>query len=195
MPATTERPNAAAPVQGARSWVLAALSMGAAAIHFAAGPAHVEELGDLGLAFYWAAIFQAGLAVAFVRSRVGGPGTWLTRIAVGGSLAVSGLWLLSRTIGLPLMPGGPEPVGTADAIGTVLQLLTVALLAVRGPALDARVLASRPGLPGRSLAVGALVATIGVIALSATIAVADASAGHDDRAGIPGHGHGAMTEP
>ncbi len=106
------------------------------------GPAHVEELGDLGLAFYWAAIFQAGLAVAFVRSRVGGPGTWLTRIAVGGSLAVSGLWLLSRTIGLPLMPGGPEPVGTADAIGTVLQLLTVALLAVRGPALDARVLAT-----------------------------------------------------
>ena len=49
--------------------VAVALSLGAAAIHLAAGPSHVEELGDLGLGFYWAALFQAGWAVAYAVRR------------------------------------------------------------------------------------------------------------------------------
>ena len=49
--------------------VVVALSLGAAAIHLAAGPSHVEELGDLGLGFYWAALFQGGWAIAYAARR------------------------------------------------------------------------------------------------------------------------------
>ena len=46
--------------------IVAALALGAAAIHVAAGPAHVEALGDLGLGFYWVAIFQAAIGIGFL---------------------------------------------------------------------------------------------------------------------------------
>jgi hypothetical protein len=181
--------------------VLAALSMGAAAIHLAAGPAHVEALGDVGLGFYWAALVQAGIAVGLLRAGAAGPGPWLWRITLAASLAISAAWLLSRTVGLPLVPGGPEPIGTADLVATVLQLLTVVGLVAWTDGLGTRGSAGRRppaghGL-GRSMASGGLIVALAVIALSSSIAVADAATGHGHAPGVAAddHGHGAPIAP
>jgi hypothetical protein len=188
--------------------VLAALSMGAAAIHLAAGPAHVEALGDLGLGFYWAALFQGGVALGLLRAGAAGPGPWLWRIALAGSLAISAAWLVSRTVGLPLVPGGAEPVGTADLVATLLQLLTVIGLVGWTHSVGISSKAGRLGrldrlgrlgrLPGsgRGLAGGALVVALAAIALSSSIAVADAATGHGHAPGVAAdHGHGAPDVP
>jgi hypothetical protein len=183
--------------------VLAALSMGAAAIHLAAGPAHVEALGDLGLGFYWAALFQGGVALGLLRAGAAGPGPWLWRIALAGSLAISAAWLVSRTVGLPLVPGGAEPVGTADLVATLLQLLTVIGLVGWTHSVGISSKAGRLGhlgrLPGsgRGLADGgAVVVALAVIALSSSIAVADAATGHGHAPGVAAdHGHGAPDVP
>jgi hypothetical protein len=178
--------------------LIAALSMGSAAIHLAAGSAHVEALGDLGLGFYWAALFQAGIALGVLRAGADGPGPWLWRIALAGSLAISATWLVSRTVGLPLVPGGAEPVGTADLVATVLQLLTGIGLVAWSHGVGARISVGRPPGPGprRGLAGGALIAALAVIALSSSIAVADAATGHAHAPGVAAdHGHDAPIVP
>src|SRR5688500_16799750 len=79
--------------------VLAAvLSLGAAVIHFAATPAHLEELGLAGLGFVAAGTFQAAWTLAWLieASPVVG------RIGIAGNLGIVAIWGWSRTIGLPV---------------------------------------------------------------------------------------------
>jgi hypothetical protein len=175
----------------------AGLSAGAAAIHMAAAPAHVEELGDLGLAFYWAALFQAGYAFVLAVRPLSSRTAW---IGIGANLAFVGAWAFTRTVGLPMVGEGPEAIGVADATTVGLQLALIALLVVRLAALDIRLLRGRSGGMIRSLATTSLVAVLSVVVLSSTIAVKDAFAGHHDGAD-PGHempalmsgmDHGAM---
>lgn len=185
-PASTPAPTPAPRIDALRALragegrLLAALALAAGAIHLAAAPAHVAELGDLGLGFYWAALLQVGLAIALLRGPVPRARTWLGGTAIAVSLAITAAWLLSRTAGLP-GAAGPEPPGLADAIATGFQLLLVALVVARTLRLDTRWVLARPRTPFRSLAAAGLVTTLGVVALSATIALADAA----------GHGHGS----
>lgn len=174
--------------------ILAALAMGAAAIHLAAGPAHVEALGDIGLGFYWVAIFQAAIGIGFLAAGAGGPGRGLSRFALAGTLLITGLWVISRTIGIPLVEAGAEPVGMADLVATVLQLGIIVVvwpnaLAARASAADHSV---GRATGRRGLAAGTVMAALGVIALSSSIAVADAAAGHPHVAGPTDHGHGVV---
>jgi hypothetical protein len=104
-------------------------------------------------------------------------------------------------VGLPLVPGGPEPIGTADLVATVLQLLTVVGLVAWTDGLGTRGSAGRRppaghGL-GRSLASGGLIVALAVIALSSSIAVADAATGHGHAPGVAAddHDHGAPIAP
>lgn len=168
-------------------WVTVGLSLGAATIHLAAGPEHVQELGGLGLGFYWAALFQLLLAVALLRRPRSRSFAWL---GIGGNMALIGAWAWSRTMGLPGEVGGPEMIGVADGTTVLLQIALIAALAVRLGRFDTRFAAAHSAASIRSLTTAGLVAGLGIVALSTTIAIADVSAGHhggDAGDHAPGH--------
>jgi hypothetical protein len=163
------------PVDAARR-IIAAASLGAALIHAAAGPGHVAELGDVGLGFYGAAILQALFAVVWLgrhRSRS------LALAGVALQVGLLAIWAATRTVGLPIVGIAVEPVGTADAITVALELVVVGLLIGGVIADESPRLAISPELDPTSLAMTAVVAVVGVIALSTAIAVADLGRGHD----------------
>jgi hypothetical protein len=184
-----------------RSLVVAAC-VGAAVIHFAYAPTHFDEEASHGAFFL--AVGWAQLAVAFAVARWRAvPWPWMA--AAGLNAAVAGVWVLSRTAGVP--GSDAEAVGFPDLLATGLEVAAVAgaLLALR-PAL-----AARPS-PRISPVVGgvAAVALIGVVSASVTPSIAgehehagghahdeahgegdSAAAGHDDHATGGGHDHGS----
>ena len=168
-----------------------ALSLGAAAIHLAAGPAHVQALGDLGLGFYWAALLQGTFAVALLGR------SYSRTLAWGGialNVALVAAWAWSRMIGLPDVPGGPEAVGVADGTAVILQLALVALLAARVRGVRTLRRAGRTAAPSRFAATAGFAMLIGVVVVSSTFAVADAATGHGhDEPGAAGH-HGGSSD-
>ena len=106
--------------------VAATLSTGAAAIHFAVVPEHVDEFAPFGLAFIAVAWFQVTWAQLYLVRQ--------TRlIAAGGvvvNVAIAAVWLLSRTTGLPV---GPQPwvaeqIGALDLFATAFELVLVGAL-------------------------------------------------------------------
>ena len=174
--------------------LVASLSIGAGVIHLAAASSHLELLGDLALGFYWAALFQVAFAVAFL-ARSGSH--HLARVGVAINLALIAAWAWSRTVGLPMIPGGPEAIGLADATTVAFQVVLVWLLATRFG------LSRIGGVSDRSAArLGrvpslAFIAGIGFVLISTPIAMADGATGHGH--GGPGHAHpeGArgLTQP
>ena len=105
----------------------AALSLGAAAIHFAVIPDHLEEWWAFGLFFAVLGWFQAVWPIAYLTR----PSRRLAWIAIAANLATVVLWAWSRTAGLPVgpEPGMPEAIGAADLVSTVLEVaLVVGLL-------------------------------------------------------------------
>ncbi len=155
--------------------VAVALSLGAAAIHLAAGPSHVEELGDLGLGFYWAALFQAGWAVAYAVRRSHAV-AW---VGIVGNVAIVGAWLGSRTLGLPVgsEPWRPEAIGVPDLTTVIFQGILVGILAF------ATIGSRRSSVPRRTSRSGAAglvagVPIVGILFLATTLAVASAAGGH-----------------
>ncbi len=181
-------------VRRVETLVAAGLSLGAAAIHLAVGFAHVEALGDLGLGFYWAAAFQTIFAAVLLSHP---HARRVAAVGIGANLALLGAWAVSRTMGLPTVSGGPEAIGVADGITVVLQALLVVLLAVRLRGLDARLVATRSASVVRSVAMSGLVAMLGIILVTTTIAVADATSDHGHAPGEmdEGHGHPALLVP
>ncbi len=99
----------------------AVFTLGAAAIHFAVLPQHFQEYPLFGLFFLLTALAQVGLAAALLLS----PRGFLALAGAGGNLALVGLWLISRTVGLPV---GPDPwhaetVGLVDTAAAALELI------------------------------------------------------------------------
>jgi hypothetical protein len=105
-------------------WQGAGLSAGAAAVHFAEISPHFEEYWVFGGFFLAVAWFQAASAVAIVSSTV----RRLVVVMALVNLAVVGIWIWSRTAGLPIgpEPGEPEAIGGADLLATVLEALFIA---------------------------------------------------------------------
>jgi len=110
---------------------LALASAGAGAIHLALGPEHLREWAVLGTGFYVSGALQLLWSAALLRRE-----RWLVTGALGSLLFV-GVWLVSRTTGLPLGPERwePEAVGRADVLCVALELAVAAgaLLLVRRP--------------------------------------------------------------
>lgn len=107
----------------------ATLSLAAAGIHFAVIEEHLEESAAEGVFFFALGAFQAIWAQFFLLRDD-------RRIAfVGGAVnaAVIGIWVVSRTIGLPFgtTPGTPEPVGLPDLMATSFELVLIGLLLPR----------------------------------------------------------------
>src|SRR5262245_5104105 len=110
--------------------ILAALTVqGAAVIHLAAAPMHFEEYLPFGIFFIAAALGQTALAIAIVAT----PSRRLLLGAILANLAVIWLYVVSRTIGIPIgpRPWRAESVGLPDAVCTGLEVLASLLLVVR----------------------------------------------------------------
>lgn len=115
--------NAAAPML-----VAAALSGVAALIHVAVCPEHFAEGLVYGIFFAASAGCQLGWSV-LVTIRYA---RWLAPAGLMGNAAIVLLWLVTRTIGIPLGPGAGEieRVGVLDLLCTGCEIGVVALCAL-----------------------------------------------------------------
>ena len=109
---------------GVRRTLLVLSSIGAGVIHAAVVPEHLDEAWAFGGFFILAAGFQIGWAIPVVLRR--SVSVYLTGALANG--AMIGIWVVSRTIGLPIGPEPwmAEPAGTLDVAATCLELLPVA---------------------------------------------------------------------
>lgn len=143
------------------------LTAAAGVLHVSAAVAHLEVSLLLSLAFV--ALAAAQLATVATARR------WpavTAELVVFANLAAVGAWAVSRTVGLPLVGTGVEPVGIADTATVALELAAVAVV-VLGP---------------RLVAVSSRIASAAVVVGLAAVAVAAPATGHahDD-----GHAHAA----
>ena len=178
----------------------ALLTAGAALVHVGVAGQHFSEWWAAGLFFLVVAAAQIGWAL-WVWSR---PATRTILLAgAAGSVALVLLWVVSRTSGLPFGPGAgvAEPVGAADVVCGVLEVLAAALAVV------ATATTRQPRLAGpaprRAAGITAGVAALVVLAGGSALAapshdhtdLASATTGAHDHAtgtgtaGGSGHGH------
>jgi hypothetical protein len=155
---------------GSAAWsviVVAACSIGSAAIHLAVIEDHLREYALFGVAFALLAAFQIAWPVVYLRRRQ----AWLAVLAIGINLGAALVWLWSRTLGLPIgpTPGVPEAVGAADVISTGLELTLVGLL-VLGLSARARGIVGRLRLPAARVWVAGGYA-LGAVALATFLAL------------------------
>ena len=101
---------------------VALLSLGAGIIHLSAAADH-ESLPVMMVGFTVVALAQMGLAaLLFLR----GPSRGLLAVGLVLMLGSVAVWLLSRTLGLPLLPGGHmEPIGFKDGVTVLFELAAV----------------------------------------------------------------------
>ena len=135
-------------------WWAAFASFGAGLIHLAVVSEHVSEWWLYGLFFIVLGVVQMGWAVQAMTSDP----LPVPHLFAAMNAAVIGLWIVTRTTGLPI---GPEPwqaesVGTADLLCTVLEVVVVVLLVltVRRPTVQKSTALSKEQL--RMIAVGAV---------------------------------------
>lgn len=150
---------------------LAALtSMGAGGVHLAVAGPHLAESVALGIAFLVVGWVQVLLAAMVMRR----PGPLLAGSLVAVHALALGAWAVSRTVGLPLVGGGVEPVGPSGLLTVALEVAAVGALALSG-------VGARAGwrMPG-SAAVAAVAVVLGTA--SAGVAYVGTGHGHGQRA-------------
>jgi hypothetical protein len=140
--------SSAFPDRPIRRAALCGLSASAAVVHACVVPEHVDESWLLGTFFAVVAAAQAAWGVAVL----GAGGRALRTSGALASLALLALWLISRTIGLPVgpHPWQPEPFGAADLIAATLELGLVACVVGRPRARAAGACADISGPPSRT---------------------------------------------
>ena len=180
-PGAAAAPTTATSIGEALRWPAAAASVGAAVIHFAYAPTHLEEDALHGAFFLTAGWVQLAIAFALARWHTR-RSTWVVAAAVNAGVVA--LWVLTRTVGLP--GDDPEAVGFPDVLATILEVAVVA----------AALVALRPALARRPtprlhpvLGVVAGVALAGVVSASVTPSIAGEH--HHDGGG---HAHGTEGE-
>lgn len=106
---------------GRSTWIQAAAvsAFCAALVHLAVMPDHFRESPLYGTFFLTAAAGQMGFAVwILVR-----PTRTVARAGIAGSVLMVAMWLVSRTIGVPIGPdhGATETFGVLDALATAAE--------------------------------------------------------------------------
>lgn len=97
------------------------LTAALACIYAISGASMVGRSPGTGVALVMVAGVQAGwLALADIRGRLLMAGTLL-------NLALVAIWVLSRAVGVPGLPGGPQPVGVLDALCAFDSLVVASL--------------------------------------------------------------------
>jgi hypothetical protein len=109
--------------------IAAGLSLAAAGIHFAVISEHLEVDVAEGVFFFGIGAFQAIWAQAYLLR----DSRRVAQVAAVVNVAVVAIWIVSRTVGLPIgaTPWVPEPVGFADLLATSFEIGLVALLLPR----------------------------------------------------------------
>lgn len=133
-------------------WALAGMSAGAGVIHFAMTPGHAAAGWQEPLGFAAAGWFQLVTAAMVLMGR---GSKRLYQVVIAANLAFIGVWVWSRTAGLPFgeTPGVAEPVAAIDAACVALQ---VGVILVSTRLLLARETARRTLLAPALAAVAAL---------------------------------------
>jgi hypothetical protein len=107
----------------ARGWfgLVALCTVAAAGVHVSVIGEHFEESGLFGTFFVILAASQIGFAVLVVWR----PSATLLKAGALGSLAVVALWVMSRTVGIPVGPEAwsAEEVGMRDIVASVLEIV------------------------------------------------------------------------
>lgn len=105
--------------------LLCGLAWASGIIHIHASIDHLQESVVHAAFFVALASAQFGWGAVLYRS----PTARLVLFGAGGSVAVALLWLVSRTIGLPIGPEAwtPEPVGILDVVATVDEIMLALL--------------------------------------------------------------------
>jgi hypothetical protein len=149
---------------------LAALSMAAAAIHFAVMGEHFAEYVAFGVFFSVVAWSQALWVVGVIVL----PSRRLLLVGLVGNALVILVWLFSRTTGLPIGPeaGAPEPAAFVDVLSTILEVVIVAgtgMLLLRGR--------PTPSTRGRPVGLGLAALVIALVVLTTWSVAAGATSG------------------
>jgi hypothetical protein len=127
----------------------AALSLIAAWIHFAYASSHWRDWWAYGMFFVVTGVFQGLLAPAILRWP---RNTWVVLTGIAGNFAIVGMYVYSRTIGVPMGPhtGVAERTGAIDLGCTAMEIV---LMGVLMSMLGQR---TRRGIANALLLVGAL---------------------------------------
>ena len=170
---------------------LAALSAGAAAIHFAVVFEHFAEYAPYGVFFLVISWAQVIWPVVLLW-RLSRPWLWL---GIAGNATVVAVYVASRTVGLPFGPDRhqTEPVGALDMVSCVLEL---------GLIVGCAALLWRPALLDRPVVRrGALARAAALVAVPAAVIVVTAAvmmpglAGPEGPAGMASGSSGMATPP
>lgn len=139
------------------------LSAGASVIHFAVLVEHYREYWLFGVFFAALGVAQAVWAVLLVLR----PSRLIYVAGALGNAAVVLVWVVSRTVGLPLGPdaGMPEAATRIDVVATVFEVLIV-LGAVELLRLGNGVRRMRAGEVGVAWVLGALTVILTAVALA-----------------------------
>src|SRR6266704_3667027 len=117
----------------ARLYSVALLTAGAASIHISAAVNHLPEYLPWGIFFICLAMAQVAVAAVVVLV----PSRSLFVAASVGTAGVIGVWVISRTVGVPLapVPWSPEPIGALDLTATLIEAVSIVLfvLLIRRP--------------------------------------------------------------
>src|ERR1700730_943608 len=140
---------------------LAALSVGAAAIHFAVSFEHFSPYALYGaffLAVAWAQLMGPGVLLWR-------PSRWWLWRALAGSALILAVYVASRTVGLPIGPdvNHPEPAGALDIVSVILEFALIAGCAT---------LLWRPSLADRPVRRRGPVATLASVAAFPALVIA-----------------------
>jgi hypothetical protein len=103
--------------------VMAIAGLGAAAVHAVVMPDHFEEATIYGVFFAITATVQLGYSALLLWR----PSRVLVAAGVCGNLAMVGLWLVTRTVEVPLGPGAGEvePFGGLDLLASGFEIAIV----------------------------------------------------------------------
>jgi hypothetical protein len=164
------------------AWSVAAVLLGAAGIHFAMMGEHAGVSWTHGTFFAVVAWVQIVLAIGIVWSR---STRWMAAGVIVVNLAILGVWVLTRTVGIAIGGDGtPEAWGRTDILCAVLEGLAIAGAgALLVPRLARRPLSAGVGFGGVAF-VGVVVAAI------VTLIFSPAGANGGDGVAADGHDHG-----
>jgi hypothetical protein len=158
---------------GFRLRLAAALfTLGAAIIHFAVVPEHLLRYLPYGVFFLVIGFTQLGLvAVLLVR-----PSPLVLLGGAAGTLAVIGIWIASRTVGIPIGPDSQaaEPVGLPDLFTTLMEYIAAVLLLLA----DMRLAKPQRSVPRQRTIVGLLIAGLASLTLTSIGLAGVVAGGH-----------------
>ena len=168
---------------GVVQWVLAALLLGAAAVHFALAPSHFGESAVEGIGFLVAAWSQLVLAVLVLFR----PTRAVATAIVAVSAACIAAWVVSRTAGLPFGEHADhaESVTIVDGLTVVMEGLTIAFAASLHSSRVRRYRADSV----------AFVSVVAVLGLTSALLAAPEARNHSASAHgeVSGHDHGTTS--